>query len=48
MSGLLCWIQLQHLKRPRYAFWVLPAGVNEDDEFVPQAGVAYSQLDLPK
>lgn len=26
----------------------VPAGVNQDDEFVPQAGIAYSQVDLPK
>lgn len=26
----------------------VPAGVNQDDEFVPQAGIAYRQLDLSK
>lgn len=25
-----------------------PAGINHDDEFVPQGGVAYRQVDLAK
>lgn len=29
-------------------FSEVPAGVNHDDELVPQGGVAYSQVDLPK
>ncbi len=26
----------------------VPAGVNQDDEFLPQGGVANSQVDLPQ
>lgn len=33
------------MKLPLYD---VPAGVNQDDEFIPQGGIAYSQVDLPK
>lgn len=32
----------------RLDFSDVPAGINQDDELVPQCGIAYSQVDLPK